>query len=191
MVKVMFKQELKKTCDGKGLAEFHKVPQQSSWINDGTSMMTGDNYIAAIGLRLNTLYNRSRATRGRDQPHSCSRGCEYPETLNHILQQCYSTNALRIKRHDKLVQYIGRGAGQRGYSVHIEPRFDTKQGVLKPDLVMYNTGSSTVVDVQVINDQFPLDVAHDNKVKKYTPLISELSGLRNELRFTSFTINWR
>lgn len=187
----MFKRELHEMCDGRGLTEFHKVPQASAWISDGTSMMTGANFVAAVNLRLNTLYNRSRATRGWDQPHTCSRGCECPETLNHILQQCYSTNSQRIKRHDNLVKYLGRSASQRGYTTHIEPRFDTTQGVLKPDLVLYNAGSTTVVDVQVINDQYPLSRAHSNKIEKYKPLDAVLRGLRGDLRFTSLTINWR
>lgn len=87
-VLAMFRRRLFETCDGKGLREMRKVPQQSRWVLDGTSTMSGSG-ISTIAVRLNSLYSRSRASRGRSEPHDCSRGCEAPETLNHILQNCY------------------------------------------------------------------------------------------------------
>jgi len=191
-INAMHKRQMKNKCDGKGLLEMSRVTSNHGWVTDGTALLTGRNYIHAVHVRLNTLYCRSRATRGRNKPHNCSRGCQEPETLNHILQKCYSTHGLRIQRHDKLVKYIARSLDQRGKTVHIEPKFDTREGVYKPDLVVYDANVTTVLDIQIINDQFPLEEAHENKVKKYKEALkSQLEGLRGETRFTSFTINWR
>ncbi|GBN67767.1 Retrovirus-related Pol polyprotein from type-2 retrotransposable element R2DM [Araneus ventricosus] len=78
--------KLLEAIDGAGLRETGQVPAASSWILDGTTLMTGRNYISSAQLRLNTLYSRSRAAKGRSTNHQCSRGCPQPETLNHMLQ---------------------------------------------------------------------------------------------------------
>jgi hypothetical protein len=76
--------------------------------------------------------------------------------------------------------------------VHKESIYETPNGKLKPDLVLFNIDRVIVVDAQVITDQFPLERAHKNKVEKYNPLIHQLQELRpGGVTLSSFTINWR
>lgn len=89
------------------------------------------------------------------------------------------------------MNYLIRSSSQRGYTAHAEPRFDVDKKSLKPDIVLYNAGSTTVIDVQVINDQYSLEAAHNNKLEKYAPLTTILSGQRTEHRMTTLTLNWR
>ncbi|KAG8175853.1 hypothetical protein JTE90_013403 [Oedothorax gibbosus] len=75
-----------------------------------------------------------------------------------------------MKRHNGLSNYLKRGCEQRGNTVNAEPLFEGPNGALKPDLVVYDRDQIAVIDVQVINDQFPLKVGHGNKVSKYSVL---------------------
>lgn len=99
-----FKRKLYTMCDGAGLKEASKCPPAHEWVSDGTRFLTGKDYIKSIHLRYGCLYNRARCRRENNKV--CRRGCDVPETLNHIIQQCYSTHFLRIKRHNSLVHYI-------------------------------------------------------------------------------------
>ncbi|KAG8177078.1 hypothetical protein JTE90_015730 [Oedothorax gibbosus] len=182
------------SCDGSGLREASAVPQCHRWLSDGTSLMSGRSFISAVQVRSNTLFSRARAARGRpekQQAHQCSRGCPQPETLNHILQVCFATHKQRIKRHNNIVDYLHRGLLQRGFTVHTEPRFETP-GILKPDLVVYSEEEVSVIDIQVVNDQYSLEVANKNKIQKYEePLRPHLQGLRSKYSVIGLTINWR
>ncbi|KAG8174405.1 hypothetical protein JTE90_016101 [Oedothorax gibbosus] len=97
-----------------------------------------------------------------------------------------------MKRHNGWENYLKSGCEQRGNTVHAEPLFDGPNGALKPDLVVYGRDQIAVIDVQVVNDQFPLKVGHGNKVSKYSVLKDKLKGLpTREPVFTSLTMNWR
>ncbi|KAG8177071.1 hypothetical protein JTE90_015723 [Oedothorax gibbosus] len=189
-VKAYIRRKIKMTCDGIGLQDAHKVPTASEWVLEGTKLISGQAFINEIQVRTGTLFSREGAARGRNISNQCSRGCSQPETLNHVLQNCYASDKLRIIRHDRLVEYIHRGAQQRKFSLHMEPEFSLPVGKLKPDLVLYKDDRAIVVDAQVINNQYPLEKASQEKIKKYTPLI------KHQLKDTkatilSFTINWR
>lgn len=57
---------------------------------------------------------------------------------------------------------------------------------------MYSQDRVHSVDVQVINDQFPLQEAPLNKQRKYKDLEQQLGGLRpGGFRCDTLTINWR
>ncbi|GBO45525.1 Retrovirus-related Pol polyprotein from type-2 retrotransposable element R2DM [Araneus ventricosus] len=189
----MFKRQWQSTCDGSGLKGSDDVPSAHSWVLDGTSLLSGRDYISCIHVRLGVLFNRARAARGRDKQHLCARGCYQPETLNHIIQSCYATHGARINRHNNIAKYLARIIGDRGATVHEEPHFQTETaGLLKPDLVIYTADRVVVVDVQIINDQYPLGLAHMNKIEKYKEHLRPLlEGLRPEYHVTSFTMNWR
>lgn len=63
---------------------------------------------------------------------------------------------------------------------------------MKPDLVVYNNSNTFNIDLQVINDQYSLDRARENKVGKYSVLNPQLDPLRPKgAIFTSLTTNWR
>lgn len=148
-------------------------------MSDGTSFLTGRDYIKAIRVRYGCLYNQARCARGRgDHNKNCRHGCDTPQTLNHILQQCYATHTSRIKRHNIIVDYLHRILTALDNTVHKEPVFKINNSTLKPDLVIHNNDRTVLVDVQVINDHFLLSTAPQNKVNKYEVLRNELAGLR-------------
>ncbi|KAF8789432.1 Retrovirus-related Pol polyprotein type-2 like protein [Argiope bruennichi] len=188
----MYQEKLHLQCDGWGLAQSSKVPGAHSWIQDGTSFLSGRDFISCIHVRLGVLYSGARVARGRDKDHLCSRGCSQPETLSHIIQTCYSTHGARIQRHDAICKYLARVFGDRGCAVHEEPHFQTSLGVQKPDLVVYTPERVLVLDVQGINEQYPLELAHDTKVQKYhSSLRPHLEVLRPNYKVLSLTANWR
>lgn len=78
-----------------------------------------------------------------------------PETLNHVVQQCYSTHGMRIHRHDTLTNYLARSLVQKGFTVHREQLFQLPScAKLKPDTMAYSVDQVLVIDTQVINDQY-------------------------------------
>lgn len=179
-------------CDGAGLRQTSIVPAASAWLTDGSSLMSGSEFIDAVHVQYNCLFSRAHATWGRDDNRLCSRGCRVPETLNHIVQQCFSNHGLRIKRHNAICKHIARSHEQKGYLVNEEPIFRMTDGrKLKPDIVAYNNDHSMIIDSQIINNQFPLTEAHRAKVEKYNVLIPQLQPLRpSGTLVTSFTMNW-
>lgn len=98
----------------------------------------------------------------------------------------------RIKRHDNLVNYLQKIIQDRNHTVHKEPIFKVNNTKLKPDLVIYNPERTVLLDVQIVNDQFPLSTAHQNKVRKYECLREQLQNLRpGGYHGTTLTLNWR
>lgn len=121
-------------------------------MSDGTRFVSGRDFIHAIHLRYGVLFIKARNSRGR--PHlkkQRRRGCSVKETLNHVLQQCHHTHFGCIKYHEAVFDYIQRVVQ------------DQK---LIPDLVIYCQNRVEVVDAQIVNEKFPLETAHLNKVKK-------------------------
>ena len=96
----MMKKQLHSMVDGKGLMSASEVPIANTWVSDGSSFLSGKDFISSIHLRYNCLYTKSRVRRGGRQENKCSRRCNTPETLNHILQNCHATSYHRVKRHD-------------------------------------------------------------------------------------------
>lgn len=138
------------SVDGKGLEDSRKVPQQNSWVNDGTRFLSGRDYINSIKQRINALPSRSRTGRGRRTNRYCRAGCHEVETNGHILQRCHRTHDNRIRRHNGLVAHIKRNLVNQGYTVEAEPHFRMPDGLRKPDLVAIKEQKALILDVQVV-----------------------------------------
>lgn len=83
-------------------------------------------------------------------------------------------------------------AQDRGFTVHREKVFTVSGRKLKPDLVLYTNDRVHSLDVQIINDQFPLQEAHLTKKRKYKDLEQQLGGLRSGgFRCDTLTVNWK
>lgn len=178
--------------DGKPMRCAAQVPAAHWWITDGTRFLSGGDFISCVHSRLGVLYSRARGSRGRDKDNSCRRGCGRPETLDHILQKCYSTHRRRIMRHDAVLAYLQRACLNRGYTVHKEKAYSVNDRKYVPDLVLYNEDEVLVADVQVISENYDLNAAHREKTEKYRPLFDQLQGLRpNGVSATSLTLSWR
>lgn len=192
----MWASRLYEAVDGRALAAANLVPTSHKWISDGTSMLSGRNFIHCIKARINALPARSRTSRGRPQyERVCRAGCSAQETPNHIVQQCFRTHAARVKRHDHLVSYLQRSLEQRGFEVALEPVYRLSSGVLKPDVVATKDGAATIIDAQIVGDNVNLGEAHMQKVTKYSShaLLSSVRSLTgvSQIRVTSCTLNWR
>lgn len=181
------------SVDGVGLKNSDKVPQQHSWLKDGTSFLTGNDYLQACKLRINALPTKSRTARGQFKERFCRAGCNKAETLNHVLQQCHRTHGPRIKRHDALVIYAVRALEAKNYEVHVEPKLTTQLGVRKPDIIATKENFAIVIDAQVINDQYSPEEAHRNKIRYYQNIEEDIKNWSNKrnIIFTSITLSWR
>ena len=187
----IMKNKLYQSVDGSGLRQAARVPSAHYWVSDGISFLSGKDFISSIHLRFNCLSTQARLARGagRMRQKSCRRCGDPAKTLNHIVQNCHVSDYHRIKRHNAVVHYIARSLNQRGLTTHLEKSYVTPNGTLKPDITAYDSRKTVVVDVQVINDQFDLETAHENKKNKYLPLAENLKDLRNEdVKITPFTL---
>ena len=62
---------LQKSIDGSSLKNSHQVTSQHQWVADGTSLLSGRNYINCHKVRIGALPTRSRTTRGRRGVRLC------------------------------------------------------------------------------------------------------------------------
>ena len=189
---------LNTSVDGGGLRSSAKTPGQHYWVSDGSRFLSGRDFINSCRIRIDALPTRSRTSRGRFRDRRCRAGCDQPETLSHVLQVCHRTQAARIRRHDAVTKYVAQRLRDHGGNVFHEPRITTREGLRKPDLLAVKDHLAIVVDAQIINDQFCLRTAHDNKTRKYqqnpavTAYICRNYDLRPEnIIFTSATLNWK
>ena len=188
------------TVDCRGLRHSSLVPQVHDWVRDGTLMLSGAKYNAAIALRGATLPTRVRASRGRGTPLPNCDVCGPPEkeSLSHMVQKCPRTHGARVKRHDRVLSVAENELSKRGYTTLVEPHIQTSEGMRKPDLIVFSRerGIAAVIDVAICSDDYELNDAHFLKVEKYSKhpeikeYVSALSGGREPF-FSSITINWR
>ncbi|KAL0103798.1 hypothetical protein PUN28_017835 [Cardiocondyla obscurior] len=186
-------EQLYTKVDGIGLKESSQVPQQHVWIQEGTRFLTGKDFLQSCKLRINALPTKSRTSRGRPKERLCRAGCNRPETLNHVLQQCHRTHGPRIKRHNAIITYIERGLRRQEYEVSNEPEIHTTAGLRKPDLIAKRGITAILIDAQVVNDQTDLNSAHKQKSELYKDLMETIKEKWNvqEVKFTSATLSWR
>ena len=78
--------ELVKSTDGKGLRFAVASPTAQKWVSDGSTLMSGHRYCAALNLRAGTLPSGVRMDRGRNTDRRyCSAKCGDFEFLGQIL----------------------------------------------------------------------------------------------------------
>ena len=110
MRRAAFSHRLCESVDGKGLRHAGLVPCGCAhdWVTSGSAPQKGAKYNASLGLRLATLPTRLRASRGRpDAPKACDCcGTGVLESLGHELQHCPRTKGARIRRHDRVGEYL-------------------------------------------------------------------------------------
>ena len=188
-------QNLILTLDGRGLRDAHLVPYVHRWVKDGTSIISGHRYCAAIGLQAGELPTRERRSRGTNLEPYCDH-FKPPcwEYLGHIVQGCPRTQAIRNYRHDLIVSKASRMLRTQGWQIWLEPRIPYQGTCLIPDLVMSRGDQSVVLNVTITTDcpDTP-NTAHDTKVSKYVvkeveDFVQNITGNRPNL-FTACAIN--
>lgn len=87
--------------------------------------------------------------RAHENVNPICRACgKADETLGHILGQCCTTKAARIKRHNEIIDLIKDRLSQ-GNSIMIEFTVTVGSERFKPDLVIWNENRVIVLDVTV------------------------------------------
>ena len=198
--KNVWSRRLYATVDGRGLEQSSLVPGVHDWVKDGSLLLSGAKFNAALALRGGTLPTRVRASRGRGVgvPDCDHCGVGHKESLGHILQTCGRTHGARIKRHDRVLAETSKALSKLGYTTLIEPHIQTESGLRKPDIVAYNVarGISAVIDVTICTDNIEVNRAHFKKVETYaqhpeiTRYVEALSGGREPF-YSGVAINWR
>ncbi len=195
-----WKAALGETVDGGGIVtQIHEYRQGSNWVRSCSRLLSGRDFISAMGVRCATLPTPLRKSRGTGGAAgaTCFRCRNQVASLGHISQVCSGTHGARVKRHDNIARFLAGRLKQRGFTVVEEPRFAAGRTFLKPDLVIWSEGSdrALVMDVKVASDRFPLRLSHEQKKSKYnTPEILEavvqLTGCAN-VTCSSATLSWR
>ncbi|GLV38107.1 hypothetical protein CBL_10074 [Carabus blaptoides fortunei] len=72
-----------------------------------------------------------------------------------------------LHQHNAMTSYIAKTNRQKGLLVIEEPHIQSPSGLNKPDLIIVKDDGAYVIDSQIINDQYNLDRAHNNKARKY------------------------
>lgn len=194
-IRGMWAEKLHRSVDGIGLKEACRVKSSNAFVEDGSRLLSGRDYVHIAQTRIKAIYSRSRTTRGRHGlRRKCRAGFGKIETANHISQTCPSTKEHRIRRHNTIASYIARGLAGRGFGVSEEPIVRLADGrTLKPGIIARLANRVIVIDVQVVGDQTDLDYAHLVKVDKYSEpaLLAAIGGEGIEVDITSCTLNWR
>lgn len=106
--------------------------------------------------------------RAHDEVNPICRACgEADETLGHILGQCITTKAKRIKRHNEIVNLLKERLAVKN-RVMMEPTVTYQGERLKPDLVILNENRVLVLDVTIRyeNKEYLAETAKE-KTEKY------------------------
>lgn len=129
---VYFKNLLYNSNDGRDLDLAGKVNGQNSWLFRPNNFISGRDFINFIKLRINALPSKVRLTRGDHNLSNkmCRHWCDLTETTYHVVQQCPRTHGWRIRRHDRVVQYLQRINSNEYKSCHVEPRIITDRGLV-------------------------------------------------------------
>ena len=90
-VKEVMRTQLYQKVDGAGLKHAGEVPSAHKWVDDGSSLMSGGAYVAAVKIRGNLMATTHRSTRGRGGDRLCDAGCRRAETFAQISQVCPRT----------------------------------------------------------------------------------------------------
>ena len=199
LCRTAFRESLIASADGRGSRHANLAPGPQRWIDSGRLLLTGARYIAAVGVRSNTLPTRARCARGRpDAIRNCGAcGPDVPETLGHILQICPRTHGARISRHDIILRLLAKRLEKLGWQVKVELRITTSAGLRKPDLLAFKHGCQAwVIDVGVSAvSVVSLDEPYDQKVVKYQtlPEVSDVVVAEAGVAplFSGFILSWR
>ena len=183
------------SADGKGLARHRLTPKVHSWVRDPTLPISGAGYIQAVHLRANHLLSRSFRARMDKSVDPVCRQCGVLCTTAHVLQTCARSFAPRIHRHNSIAHYVVAVAVKEGWRTQWEPHIRTNEGLLKPDILVWNSELCFVIDVCVRGDRDDLDRACHDKVRKYQKeeilgYARRVSGVL-DVRVVGLAVNWR
>lgn len=181
--------------DDSRLADAALVLQAHCWVRKATKLLKGKYFINLIRLRINTLPFKAKIAHGRSQKdRSCGVCCITIETTSHILQHCRRYQDGRIERDNHAMSFITKKLRSKGYEVITEPKIQSGQEALKPDILALKNDKTSFIDAQIISDIYPLERAHTQKKEKYNGLdfltaVANKYG-RPDITTTTTILNW-
>lgn len=67
-----------------------------------------------------------------------------------------------------MILYIAKKLNEKGFDTRIEPRIQTTNETICPDIIACKSGQAIVLDVQVVTDGVNLELTHSFKKHKYS-----------------------
>lgn len=165
----------KKLCT-KGLTASYECRPSRAWLASKSDEVTPSDFIKYNQVSSNSLPTLARRNWGRqgEQNVECRHGCGSRETAHHILQECSLAHGMRVKRHNRVVELIVDSLKRNEHNslVEEEPKFQTSEGMRKPDLVIISSNGedALVIDVQVTG-RFELGQRNAEKASKYEKIV--------------------
>lgn len=162
----MRKMEEKVDLKNVTLSRYSKA--STMWVCEKANDISGRDFVHYNQIRAGTLPSKSRTRRGRPLERRCRAGCQCPETNYHIIQQCHRTHGGRVLRHDRVVTFVKDFIEEANGEATVlkEQRFQTLEGLQKPDLLITINGSTTLVDVQIVSGN-NMETDHRRKCDRY------------------------
>lgn len=74
---------------------------------------------------------------------------------------------MRIKRHDAIANYIAAKLNRAEFHVESELKFNTEEGMRKPDITATLGRTTFVIDIGITSDRTDLEKVNREKVRKY------------------------
>ena len=105
------------------------------------------NKIIAIKMLSGTLPTNINRNRGDDDQRKKFCSHEKAETYLHVLNECTKTHHARSKRHNLVVNKIGKELKKIDYTVWLEKTFVVNQQRYKPDITAYKDGCCNFIEI--------------------------------------------
>jgi len=190
-VKEHFRELLHNAVDEKGLIHHQACPKYK--VKSSTHLwLTGRDFTRAMHLRHNLLPSGMMLSRMSSlHSRSCPVCVNAPNTVAHILQQCPRSYGARIKRHNAICKFVLDTTTKADFKVDWEPRFRTRERLLKSDLVVSKDNCAYVIDVAICSDGIDPEEVYNDKVTKYRPVVKALEDTFSDIKLSAFVINWR
>ena len=134
------------------------------WGKLRTGLHTGSDYVKTIAVS-GTIKTPLRSSRGREQAASCEL-CNQLASLGHISQSCPVSHGIRVRRHDNVASFISGKLKTWQYQTVTEPRLTLGSSFRKPDLVVWDSGKASIIEVAVASDNYPLSRTWQAKFDK-------------------------
>lgn len=143
------------SVDGQEL-QMEDVDKDSNlWLKD-SSRVFPRLHLCGILLRGGVLSTKARKCCGESRKEldsNCRGICRARETLNHILQHCEVTHDARCRRHNNVMHLLSKKLKRKGKKIWTEPIISTSTSFIKPDLILEEEKSLTIMDVSIVRSQ--------------------------------------
>ena len=171
VIRTHWKNSLYGSVDGKGLENSCENPWLSRWVNDNTICLQGKEYVKAIRMRAGVVSTPARKARqlpagGNEAAALCSSDRQRA-TKNHVAQVCQRTHGLRVRRHNALVEMIGKDLRRHAWNVYYEVRIPVGGTHRKPDIIATRGDEYLVLDPIISADTVNLEATAQTKVDIY------------------------